>query len=105
MTTPTCVACENEPLTTPEMTGRRLCDDCAKLLGVVPMLPSQRPPNPCQRCDQRVFIRAIPRELDWAKGEYYEYQRHAPMSVTYDIVKSGRMFSSAKRVDDASAYA
>jgi hypothetical protein len=102
---PICVACEANPLLDPTRVARRLCDDCAGLLGVVTMSPSTRPPNPCGRCDGRELIRAIARELSVRRaGEGFNEARHAPMSVTYEIIRKDRWLFAGKSVDDASPH-
>ncbi len=59
------------------------CAACAAKCGIVPMPPATRPPAPCQRCNGRVFVRAIPREHTSARSGEQNTQVSVPMFVTH----------------------
>ena len=70
-------------LFTPAEHAMQTCAACAGKCGIVPMPPATRPPAPCQRCNGRVFVRAIPREHSSARSGEQNAQVSVPMFVTH----------------------
>jgi hypothetical protein len=95
-----CPLCEKRNLTTPAHRAMMACAICARQLGLIPLPPARRPPLPCVRCNQRQFVRVIPREYTINPDPQYDGQITAPMYLTYAPTASrGILRSQADKVD------
>jgi predicted RNA-binding Zn-ribbon protein involved in translation (DUF1610 family) len=84
MSTPCCLVC-GLTLAPDTDASQQVCADCAAQLGIAALPPPHRPPHPCVRCDQRSFVRAIPRELSFKPDAPITEATHTPMCVTYEV--------------------
>lgn len=79
----TCELCATHPLQSEDDQRRQACQSCADKLGIIAMPPSRRPPVPCARCNNRQFVRVIPREHTSTRFGDTNRQISAPMYVTH----------------------
>lgn len=88
-TATTCPLCDRRELVTDAERAMTACTECATSLGIVPMAPARRPPLPCARCRQMVFVRVIPREHSTDARGKRGTQLSAPMFATHipDVYK------------------
>lgn len=89
-----------DALSSPAELAMQTCASCARQCGIVPMPPATRPPAPCQRCNGRAFVRAIPREHSSARSGEQNAQVSVPMFVTHrPTLHQGWMLKYAKELE------
>jgi hypothetical protein len=98
MPNPTCKLCDMDD-TYRRIAATGVCTDCMRELGLVEMPPTRRPPAPCMRCNQRRFVRVIPREhaVYAIKGGYTSTS--APMTATFDPERRAKWLFPGKAID------
>lgn len=85
---PTCPACGNRELSTPDALRRNMCDPCSSDTGLWVQVPDVRPPLPCLRCNHTRFVRAQLRDRG-AEGGDHATEYMAPLAVSFATREAG----------------